>query len=66
LEPGIEKIALYALNDLPTHAARQLSNGWWTSKLGPHVDIEHIHPDAIAGGIYGEVVALMSRTRTHA
>lgn len=34
-ENGFEKIALYA-NDLgqPTHAAKQLESGKWTSKLG--------------------------------
>ena len=35
---------------VPTHAARQLANGWWTSKLGPSFDIEHIDLNAIAGG----------------
>ena len=31
LEPGFEKIALYADNSgKPTHAARQLDNGRWT------------------------------------
>jgi hypothetical protein len=35
LEAGFEKVALYALgSSLWTHAARQLSNGKWTSKLG--------------------------------
>lgn len=35
LEEGVEKIALYAASDgEPTHAARQLANGGWTSKLG--------------------------------
>ena len=41
LEPDVEKVALYAIGVTPTHAARQLSNGWWTSKLGPAIDIEH-------------------------
>jgi hypothetical protein len=35
LEAGFEKIAIYATSDgEPTHAARQLSVGLWTSKLG--------------------------------
>jgi hypothetical protein len=35
LELGFEKVAIYAIaEDVPTHAARQLSNGKWTSKLG--------------------------------
>jgi hypothetical protein len=42
LEEGFEKIALYATSDGEvTHAARQLSNGRWTSKLGRWEDIEH-------------------------
>jgi|GEM_PF-3681614 len=40
LEPGFEKIALYAGADgIPTHAARQLQAGPWTSKLGRMEDI---------------------------
>jgi len=41
LEFGIVKIALFAKNGKPTHAARQLTNGMWTSKLGTAVDIAH-------------------------
>ncbi|HUW66401.1 MAG TPA: hypothetical protein VMW83_17210, partial [Spirochaetia bacterium] len=42
IEPGFEKIALYVSKDgRPAHAARQLSSGLWTSKLGPSWDIEH-------------------------
>ncbi len=42
LEVGYRKIAIYIdANGKPTHAARQLDNGNWTSKLGPSFDIEH-------------------------
>src|SRR5437660_11343200 len=34
LEPGYEKVALFALMGAPKHAARQLPSGRWTSKLG--------------------------------
>jgi hypothetical protein len=61
VELGLEKIALYSAGDLPTHAARQLSNGWWTSKLGPSFDIEHANLEALAGGIYGDPVAFLGR-----
>src|SRR5262245_54811781 len=54
LEPGAEKVALYAHQGTPTHAARQLPDGRWSSKLGPNVDIEHSTLDAVAGGAYGE------------
>src|SRR5438132_8524617 len=41
LEPGFEKVALYAsTRGHPKHAARQLSSGAWTSKLGRLDDIE--------------------------
>lgn len=40
LQRGYEKIAIYVGADgKPTHAARQLSDGLWTSKLGPYRDI---------------------------
>lgn len=42
LERGYEKIAIYVDEDgKPTHAARQKTNGMWTSKLGQLHDIEH-------------------------
>jgi hypothetical protein len=51
LEPGFEKVALFAnTSGVPTHAARQLPSGLWTSKLGEWEDIEHeLH--ALAGDI---------------
>ena len=49
------------MGDVPTHAARQLPNGWWTSKLGPSFDIEHATPEAVAGGVYGDPVLFLSR-----
>jgi len=41
LEEGVDKVAIYAIGDEATHAARQLPNGLWTSKLGPYEDITH-------------------------
>jgi hypothetical protein len=61
LESGTEKVALYGSGAFYTHAARQMSSGNWTSKLGRDVDIEHATPDAVAGGLYGEVVQVMKR-----
>jgi hypothetical protein len=67
LEPQFEKIAIYGLMTRgtisPTHAARQLSNGCWTSKLGPHEDIEHMFPTCVECSDYGVVVRLMKRPR---
>jgi hypothetical protein len=62
LEPGFEKVALFADEDgTPTHAARQLPNGRWTSKLGRSVDIEHGLHD-LEGVSYGAVVLVMRRS----
>jgi hypothetical protein len=60
-EPGWEKVVLYAAAGIPTHVARQLPDGRWTSKLGPAVDIEHTTVNDVAGGAYGEVAAVLSR-----
>ena len=59
-ERGVEKIALFASHGEVTHAARQLPNGRWTSKLGMDVDIEHVLrcPE---GSVYGEVAKVLSR-----
>lgn len=63
LENGFEKVAIYGSGLLYTHAARQLSSGEWTSKIGQLEDIIHSSPDVIAGGDYGEVVQFMRRAR---
>ncbi len=59
LEPGFEKVALYATSSYYTHAAHQLPDGRWTSKLGRSEDIEHETPNDLAGGVYGDVVQFM-------
>ena len=63
LESDCEKVALYGGSLFYTHAARQLPNGKWTSKLGRSEDIQHDAPDDVAGGLYGEVVQFMKRAR---
>ncbi len=61
-EPGYEKIAIYGDEGRYTHAARQLTeDGSWTSKLGPEDDINHANLDALTGGAYGNVVAILRR-----
>ena len=60
-ETGFEKVALYATGVFYTHAARQLPNGNWTSKLGREEDIEHDAPEDVGGGIYGEPTVFMKR-----
>ena len=62
LEAGFEKIVIYATQEgIPKHAARQLPNGKWTSKLGKNVDIEHEDPDVVSGPKYGQPVLFMKR-----
>lgn len=61
LESGFQKVALYGSALMFTHAARQLADGKWTSKLGKAEDIEHDTPDDVSGGLYGEVVGFMRR-----
>jgi hypothetical protein len=60
LEIGYEKIALFAREGVPKHAARQLPNGRSTSKLGPHADIEHALHN-LTGMVYGSVALVMRR-----
>ena len=60
-EPGYEKIAIYAFVGQFTHAARQLDNGQWTSKLGFREVITHPTPANLSGGIYGNVHCIMRR-----
>lgn len=55
------KIAIFVDdNDKPTHAARQLINGNWTSKCGELEDIEH-DLNALCGRCYGKVVLYMKK-----
>jgi hypothetical protein len=65
LEDGTEKIAIY-LNRMSTrveHAARQLADGRWTSKIGGWEDIIHDTPDSLAGDEYGQPRFFMARPR---
>ena len=60
-EPGFDRLALFAdAHGVPTHAARQLPSGRWTSKLGQAEDIEH-ELRALEGEIYGAVVLFLKR-----
>lgn len=63
-QEGREKIAIYGDSQGFTHAARQLPNGSWSSKLGQDVDIEHNSLDALAGDVYGTVVHILERVST--
>jgi hypothetical protein len=67
LETGFDKIAVFVKEigprKIPTHAARQLESGDWTSKLGSFEDMSHKPVDAVRGPCYGEVKLFMSRPR---
>lgn len=66
LEPGYSKIALYAdSGGNPTHVARQLSSGTWTSKIGKFEDIEHQTLSALEGRLYGKVSQIMKRAKAN-
>lgn len=61
VEQDYVKIALYAdAERVPTHAARQLLSGRWTSKLGRMEDLEHALHD-LEGALYGSVTLIMKR-----
>ncbi len=61
LETDFEKVVIYMLNGKPTHMARQLPSGAWTSKLGREVDIQHSVPEVINGPDYGTVKQFLRR-----
>ena len=62
LEPGLEKIAIY-VNEAgrPSHTARQLPSGTWTSKLGRLEDIVHKTLESLSGQTYGSVASILIR-----
>ena len=60
LESGFQKLALYVRDGKPTHAARQQSDGSWTSKQGKHIDIRHTLA-GLEGPVYGQVAGFMKR-----
>jgi hypothetical protein len=62
LEPEFEKAALFAQAGVPTHAARQLASGRWTSKLGEGRVIEH-ELRALEGDLYGTVTVILKRPK---
>jgi len=57
----LEKIALYALQGVPSHAARLLANGLWTSKLGADIDLSHDLSE-LEGPRYGQVIKIYCKT----
>jgi hypothetical protein len=61
LEEGWQKVAIFVdISGKPTHAARQLESGVWTSKCGRLEDIEHTLV-SLEGNSYGRAVCFMRR-----
>jgi hypothetical protein len=65
LESRYEKVAIFTdTSGEPTHAARQLSNGRWVSKLGRDwKDVEHANLLSVEGVDYGKVAKILRRKR---
>lgn len=59
-EIGFEKVVLFEKLGTPTHAARLLPDGWWSSKLGSAHDISH-SLNALNGEKYGKPAVFMRR-----
>ena len=60
LEKGYKKIALYIMNGEPTHAARLMENGMWTSKLGVNIDLSH-ELEELEGPVYGSIFCIYQK-----
>ena len=64
IEDEFEKVALFAnYRNKPTHAARSLLDGSWTSKLREGEDIRHPTLFALEGRRYGKAVVFLKRKR---
>jgi hypothetical protein len=66
LEPSFEKVAIYVYTGTrePSHAAKQLPDGRWKSKLGNLEDVEHDTLEQLVGSRdYGDLAAFLRRKR---
>jgi hypothetical protein len=58
---SFERVAVFVDGGgAPTHVARLLPSGRWSSKLGEWIDIEH-DLSALEGPAYGRVASVMRR-----
>ena len=60
-EDGYQKVALYEEHGEWQHAAIQMPNGRWRSKIGRNAVIEHRSPESLSGGMYGNPTVYMRR-----
>ena len=58
-EDGCGKIAIYTTDEGPTHVAKQIAGGDWSSKLGPFEDIRHSDASGVECKLYGRVTIFM-------
>ena len=63
LEAGYEKVAIYVRNQKPTHAAKQLPNGKWSSKLSDQEDVEHDSLEDLID-LFGDIEVILRREIT--
>ena len=61
-EEGYLKVAIFVKNGVPQHAARQISETEWTSKLGQALDIAH-PLKAVEGAIYGQASVFLRKAK---
>ena len=60
-EGGYQRVALYEVDGEMKHAAMQMSNLRWRSKMGQGPVIEHDSPESLSAGICGSPTAFMRR-----
>lgn len=63
VEHNTDKIVFYADAGGPQHAAKQLKDGRWASKLGEFEDIIHNNAEDLECDLYGKVAIYMKRPR---
>jgi hypothetical protein len=68
LDQALGKVALFGKDRgdgqmVPTHAAAQLPDGRWASKLGNHEDVHHDTVEAVNSPAYGAVVLYLAKPK---
>jgi hypothetical protein len=60
-EESYDQIVLYAEDGEWRHAAKRLTDGRWSSKLGDLEDVSHDSPGDVCGEFNGEIAYFMRR-----
>lgn len=61
-DTSYDRVVIYADDGGPTHMARQLADGRWTSKCGYGQDITHTL-DGLSGDMYGRPILALRRPK---